>query len=191
MRTIVCLLALLAAWPLAAADYKVGERLPASAEKNEGYQPVMWDDLMPKDWDPMAAFKGIDLNRLSDQDPKAAELLAKARAAWDVAPVVPAMNNKRIRMPGFAIPLERKGDLVTEFLLVPYFGACVHVPPPPSNQVVYVVSRQPIKDLRTMDTLWVSGLLTLQGGDSGMGTYAYRLQAERVTPYQMNKEKKQ
>lgn len=190
MRPIVLLFGLAAAWPLAAADYKVGERLPATQAKVNGYQEVMWDDLMPKDWDPMAAFKGIDLNRLSDKDPKATELLAKARAEWDKAPVEPGMNNKRIRMPGFAIPLERKGDLVTEFLLVPYFGACVHVPPPPSNQVVYVVSRQPVKDLRTMDTLWVSGVLTLQGGDSGMGTYAYRLQAERVEPYKMNKEKK-
>ena len=128
-------LTLLLPLSLPAADYRVGERLPAAKAGTKGFREIQWDDLMPKGWDPMAAFKGVNLNRLQDSDPKAAELLAKVRVEWDKAPVEPALNGQRVRIPGFVVPLERKGDEVSEFLLVPYFGACVHVPPPPSNQI--------------------------------------------------------
>ncbi len=175
---------------LSAADYRVGDRLPASKGTNKGFQEIFWDDLMPKNWQPMAAFKGIDLNRLQDGDPKAIELLAKVRTEWDKAPVEPAMSGKRIKIAGFVVPLERKGDDILEFLLVPYFGACVHVPPPPSNQVVHVVPVKPVKGMKTMETYWISGTLSLQGGDSGMGTYAYRIAAERVEPYEVKQGKK-
>ncbi|NHC06210.1 hypothetical protein DFR40_1425 [Azonexus fungiphilus] len=184
-------LTLLLPLSLPAADYRVGERLPAAKAGTKGFREIQWDDLMPKGWDPMAAFKGVNLNRLQDSDPKAAELLAKVRVEWDKAPVEPALNGQRVRIPGFVVPLERKGDEVSEFLLVPYFGACVHVPPPPSNQVIHVVPAKPVKGMQTMETFWISGTLNLQGGDSGMGVYAYRLAAERVEPYVVKQGKKQ
>lgn len=184
-------LTLLLPLSLPAADYRVGERLPAVKAGTKGFREIQWDDLMPKGWDPMAAFKGVNLNRLQDSDPKAAELLAKVRVEWDKAPVEPALNGQRVRIPGFVVPLERKGDEVSEFLLVPYFGACVHVPPPPSNQVIHVVPAKPVKGMQTMETFWISGTLNLQGGDSGMGVYAYRLAAERVEPYVVKQGKKQ
>lgn len=191
LRTVLILAALAVCWPAAAADYRVGERLPAKAKAAKGgFQEISWDDLMPKDWDPMAAFKGLDLGKLQDSDPRAIEALAKARAEWDKAPVEPGLNGRRVRLPGFVVPLERQGDLVSEFLLVPYFGACVHVPPPPSNQVVHVVLKQPVKGMRSMETFWVNGTLTLQGGDSGLGIYAYRIAAERVEPYRIEDNKK-
>lgn len=190
LRRCLLLLALLVPLAVPAADYRVGDRLPAAKGAAKGFREIQWDDLMPKGWDPMAAFKGVDLNRLQDSDPKAAELLAKVRIEWDKAPVEPAINGQRVKIPGFVVPLERKGDEVIEFLLVPYFGACVHVPPPPSNQVIHVVPNKPVKGMRTMETFWISGTLTLQGGDSGMGIYAYRMNAERVEPYEVKQGKK-
>lgn len=190
LRRCLLLLALLVPLAVPAADYRVGDRLPAAKGAAKGFREIQWDDLMPKGWDPMAAFKGVDLNRLQDSDPKAAELLAKVRIEWDKAPVEPAINGQRVKIPGFVVPLERKGDEVIEFLLVPYFGACVHVPPPPSNQVIHVVPSKPVKGMRTMETFWISGTLTLQGGDSGMGIYAYRMAAERVEPYVVKQGKK-
>ena len=189
LKRCLLLFALLLPLLAPAGDYRVGERLPAAKGSAKGFKEIMWDDLMPKGWDPMAAFKGIDLNKLQDNDPKAIDLLASVRKEWDKAPVEPALNGQRIRIPGFVVPLERKGDDVIEFLLVPYFGACVHVPPPPSNQVIHVVPAKPVKGMRTMETFWVSGTLNLQGGDSGMGVYAYRIAAERVEPYQVNQGK--
>ena len=50
------------------------------------------------------------------------------------------LNDKDVRIPGFIVPLEYKeSEIVTRFLLVPYFGACIHEPPPPPNQTIYVV----------------------------------------------------
>ncbi len=48
------------------------------------------------------------------------------------------LNGSKVKIPGFVIPLEGDDKAVTEFLLVPYFGACIHVPPPPPNQIIYV-----------------------------------------------------
>lgn len=190
LRPLLILLVLLFSAPATAADYRVGDRLPAGKGGKSGFQEITWDDLMPKNWNPMAAFKGIDLSKMSDSDPRAIEALEKARAEWDRAPVEPAMNGRKVRLPGFVIPLERQGELVSEFLLVPYFGACVHVPPPPANQVVHVVMKQPVKGMKSMETFWVNGTLKLQGGDSGMGVYAYRIVAEGVDPYQFKDKKK-
>ncbi len=185
---IVALALPLASW---ASDYRVGDRLPASGKaKAAGFDEIHWDDLMPQDWDPMAAFKGVDLNRLQDNDPKAIALLERVRAEWDKAPVEPKMNDRRVKIPGFVVPLERQGDSVSEFLLVPYFGACVHVPPPPSNQVIHVLPSKPVKGMQTMETYWISGTIRLQGGDSSMGVYAYRIAAERVEPYEIKQLKK-
>jgi hypothetical protein len=125
------------------AEYRVGDRLATDKAGSQAYRQIEWDDLIPKGWDPMAAFKGLDLARLKDSDPKAQEALEKMRSAWDQAPVETALNGQRVRIAGFVVPLERKGEQILEFLLVPYFGACIHVPPPPANQIIHVVPKSP------------------------------------------------
>ena len=71
-----------------------------------------------------------------------------------------------MRLPGYVVPLEEvKGEL-KEFLLVPYFGACIHSPPPPANQIVHVTSRTPLKGWRTMDAVWVNGTLKAARSES-------------------------
>lgn len=88
---------------------------------------------------------------------------------WNEAPVEQSLEGQKIRLPGFVIPLERKGDQVLEFLLVPYFGACIHSPPPPANQIIHVVMSKPTADMRMMDTLWVSGRMKILRADTSMG----------------------
>ena len=94
-----------------------------------------------------------------------------------------SLNGAAIRIAGFAIPLERVKGEVREFLLVPYFGACIHVPPPPANQIIYVVSDKPLKDVQTMDAIWVSGLLNVAAGDSSWGRSADRMQVNAIASY--------
>ena len=69
------------------------------------------------------------------------------------------IDGQFVRIPGYALPLEHKDMGVTEFLLVPYVGACIHAPPPPPNQMVYVKVNQSfvIKDL--FEAVWVTGRL--------------------------------
>lgn len=165
------------------AEYRVGDRLTTDKAGSQTYRQIEWDDLIPKGWDPMAAFKGLDLARLKDSDPKAQEALEKMRSAWDQAPVETALNGQRVRIAGFVVPLERKGEQVLEFLLVPYFGACIHVPPPPANQIIHVVPEKPVTGMRTMDAMWVSGTLKLDRSETGMGVSGYRLRGEALAPY--------
>ncbi len=165
------------------ADYRVGDRLPEDRKGSQGYRQIGWDDLVPKGWDPMATFKGLDLARLQDSDPKAQEALENARRLWDQAPAEKAMNGQKVRIAGFVVPLERRGEQVTEFLLVPYFGACIHVPPPPANQIIHVVAEKPVGNMRTMDAMWVSGTLGLDRTDTGMGVAGYRMRGEAFEPY--------
>src|SRR6187549_1707175 len=55
-----------------------------------------------------------------------------------ITPALKALDGKSVRIPGYMVPLEDDSEIVSEFLLVPYVGACIHTPPPPPNQIVQV-----------------------------------------------------
>jgi hypothetical protein len=74
---------------------------------------------------------------------------------------VAALDGQRIRMPGYALPLEFKDTKVIEFLLVPYVGACIHVPPPPENQMVHVLADKPFKVEGMYTAVWVTGEMSV------------------------------
>jgi hypothetical protein len=156
----------------------------AAAAKPAAGQPrlISWEELVPKDWDPMKEFKGMDLSKLQDGDPRANELLMKMQEVSNNAPTNPEMNGVEVKIPGFIVPLEESKGEITEFLLVPYFGACIHTPPPPANQILHVRPRQGAK-FRAMDTVWVTGKLQTLRNDSMMGVSGYHVTAESVTKY--------
>jgi hypothetical protein len=110
-------------------------------------------------------------------------MLKKMREVWDSAPVNPELVGTQVRIPGFVVPLEDSKAGLREFLLVPYFGACIHSPPPPANQIIHVLPRTPAKGVRSMDTVWVSGTLSTVRTDSYMGASGYRIEATSVAPY--------
>ncbi len=93
---------------------------------------IRWNDLVPKDWKPPRI--PPMLRMLSDSSFEAQDALAQMRALWDVAPTVDDMNGVLVKLPGYVVPLEEVRGGLKEFLLVPYFGACIHTPPPPANQ---------------------------------------------------------
>ena len=187
---VVMLASALLAPPAWAADYKVGDRLaPAAADKATAYREVGWDDLLPKSWDPMKVITELNLDKLKDSDPRAMEAMEKLKRMWNDAPANPAMNGQAIRIAGFMVPLEWGKREVKEFLLVPYFGACIHVPPPPANQIIHVVADKPYKAKEDMDAVWVSGILELATSRTDMGDSGYRLRARQVEPYKEPKKK--
>jgi hypothetical protein len=153
---------------------------PASAGKPSN---LTWEELVPKDWDPMSEFKGIDFNLLDDGDPRAAQMMNRLRQVWDSAPINDAVLGRNVRIPGFIVPLEDGRDGMREFLLVPYFGACIHSPPPPANQIIHVLPRTPARGVRSMDAVWISGVISAERTDSYMGVSGYRIVATAVEPY--------
>jgi hypothetical protein len=149
-----------------------------------GVRTIGWEELVPADWDPMADFKDVRLGNFSDSDPRAAQLLKRMRQTWDSAPTNPALQGVAVRIAGYVVPLEETRAGLTEFLLVPYFGACIHSPPPPANQIIHVRPRNPVPGLSTMDTVWITGPLTLQRADNEMGVSGYRIDGAGVAPYE-------
>ncbi len=159
---------------------------PAAAAAT-AFKTITWESLVPPDWDPFKEFKDVNLSAMQDGDPRTTELLKRMREVWDKAPVNPALVGQAVRIPGFVVPLEDTKDGIKEFLLVPYFGACVHSPPPPSNQIIHVLPKSAVKGLRSMDAVWISGTLSNAQTDSYMGASSWSLDAVSVLPYSESK----
>lgn len=155
----------------------------AAPAKTGAFREIRWDDLVPPNWDPMKELKGVEFGALNDSDPRAMEMLKKMREVWDNAPANAAIDGQSVRIPGFVVPLEETKDGLKEFLLVPYFGACIHSPPPPANQIIHVLPQTAAKGVRSMDAVWISGKLVREKTDSYMGAASYRMQAQLVEPY--------
>lgn len=94
------------------------------------------------------------------------------------------LDGQEVRIPGFVVPLELdEAGLVTEFFLVPYFGACIHVPPPPPNQMVYVVMRQGMRLDSMYSAYWISGRMSTESRATTIGAAAYTLSATVAEEY--------
>jgi hypothetical protein len=100
------------------------------------------------------------------------------------APVVQALNGKLVKVPGFVVPLEGNNETTSEFLLVPYFGACIHVPPPPPNQLIYVKFATPVAIDNLYDAVWVTGTLTTTSWEGELATVGYSLTGISVSPFE-------
>lgn len=107
--------------------------------------------------------------------------------------MVEALDGQQVRIPGYFLPLEVSDTKVTEFLLVPYVGACIHVPPPPPNQIIYVktVKDNGYDSKRIYEPVWVTGVMAvtsmtkdlfLVDGSSGINI-GYSMQANTIEPY--------
>lgn len=99
------------------------------------------------------------------------------------APVVQSLNGKLVKIPGFVVPLEGDNALTTEFLLVPYFGACIHVPPPPPNQIVYVTFSKGVSIPNLYDAVWITGTLSTESWKGELATVGYTLTGISLSPY--------
>ena len=123
---------------------------------------------------------------------RAVRAAAAARRALDVdasaspaaarLPVVESLDGKRVHIGGYVVPLDFDATRVKEFLLVPFVGACIHVPPPPANQIVYVKAEQGFDVKGTFDPVWVTGTLTVTPAFTGLAEAGYSLDAEKVEP---------
>ncbi len=159
---------------------------PATAPA-ASFREIKWDDLIPKGWDPYKRFRDQKLQIQDDSDPRMEELMGELRMVWDNAPTVTEFDGASIRIPGYIVPLDENHGVLKEFLLVPYFGACIHTPPPPANQIIHVFAKTPIKGFRAMDTVWIRGALAQGRNDSYMGVSGYEIRADSVDRYEAPK----
>lgn len=101
------------------------------------------------------------------------------------APVVKALDGKSVSLPGFVVPLEGDSEVITEFLLVPYFGACIHVPPPPPNQIVHVTIKGGVPIDSLYDAIVVTGVISTQTWSGEIAQVGYTMKAVGVAPFEL------
>ena len=101
-----------------------------------------------------------------------------------IAPHLKALNGQVVRIAGYVVPLDDATQEDAEFLLVPYYGACIHTPPPPPNQMVLVEmnSRQKVR-LDLFEAVWLEGTLRIDLVESLYGTAGFQIKGLKVSPY--------
>lgn len=159
--------------------------MAANVLNGEEVTEIEWEQLMPENFTLDDIFDVDKLASIDDFDPKAQLILDEMMAAMQSAPIVPEMNGQMVKLPGYVVPVESEGQNVTEFFLVPYFGACIHTPPPPSNQIVYVRFEPGTKVENLYDAIWVSGKLSTESTAHELATSGYKLEAYQIAPYEL------
>jgi hypothetical protein len=156
---------------------------------SDGIHEMDWNELLPQNFSFEPYMNDLDLTDfniadLDDNDPEAQRLYQELKAILADVPSVTEIAGMTGRLPGFAVPIEFDGDRVYSFLLVPYFGACIHTPPPPANQMVYVEYEAGFRLPSLYDPVIIEGVFEVeQHVAEGLGTAGYRMQANRVTLY--------
>ena len=97
--------------------------------------------------------------------------------------VTDAYNGKTVRIPGYLIPLELDGTAMTVGLLVPYVGACIHVPPPPPNQLIFITVEEPYESGGLFEPVWVTGTFGIAATETQLAEVGYAMSAGQITPY--------
>ena len=150
-------------------------------------EEIGWAELIPEGYNPEEAVREYleQLEKLQDGDREAAVIYGKIQAELDNAPVNMALDGKKIKMPGFIAPLENDNGVINEFLLVPYFGACIHSPPPPMNQTVMVKAKkgQGVKSDDSYSPIWITGTLKAVEERTSIGAAGYRIENAVIEPY--------
>lgn len=158
-------------------------------KNNKSFRTVEWLDLMPKkDFDALlnppeyisqmeeGAFEDEILTELRNMPKEISDPYQQALVSTEV---IKEMDGQRIRIPGFVVPLEfGENKKVTQFFLVPYFGACIHVPPPPPNQIIFVTSKKGLAIKELYDPLWVSGIISTSRIENDVALAAYKMEME-------------
>lgn len=138
---------------------------------------VMWDDLLPKTEEDGTFFdtlKQLGVVQHGETIPWMKQPPAK---------MVNDYNERRVRIPGYVVPLTFVGDGVTEGLLVPYVGACIHVPPPPANQIVFLRFSQPTPQDGLWDPVWATGRFNTAAVETELAEAGYVMTETATEPY--------
>lgn len=160
---------------------------PIGEVDENGYRELTWEALVPIGFraeDIMSRYQG-ELGAMQDGDPAAMDVYEQMMDEFNNAPINEDLDQLDIRLPGFIAPLEFKDGLITTFLLVPYFGACIHVPPPPNNQTVFVTLAEGngIIPGDSYYPFWVQGKMLAEGEETDIGTAGYAIADAVVEPY--------
>jgi len=167
-------------------------KVSKSRDTNKSFETIEWVQLIPADdlevlLNPPEYLMNIPDGSFEDQ---ISSSIQNAMIAQDGSNeryeqalmstrVIPEMDGKDIKIPGFVVPVEvNEEQKITSFFLVPFFGACLHAPPPPPNQIIYIEATEGVEIVNLYDAVWVSGKLSAEMFEDQIATSAYTMQLD-------------
>ena len=151
---------------------------------------IAWPDLMPKTILPEDLdFSGNGASTEQSTDPGLGGVVQHGMTPalpGTVGPtdVVEELNDVEVKIAGYVLPLDFEATTVREFLLVPYVGACIHVPPPPPNQIIYVTSEEGIEVGGLFEPMWITGKLETSTFSNELADVGYIMTLNDSEPYE-------
>lgn len=173
--TLLTLMSANTSWAADNSSKKAVATKPATATT---IRTLTWDDLLPdaERNAPPTNRSPVSIKMFGDVDEMAME-------QYGSTAVNPKFSGQQVRIPGFLVPLDMMGNKIRSFFLVPYYGACIHVPPPPPNQMVYVELATPISSSTMYEAQWITGTLTTQRKSNRLASASYTIKATSVQAY--------
>lgn len=162
----------------------------------DNYSVISWEELIPDDdldalLNPPEELSAIADGSLEDiiasQISNALEQAGDSRyqQALISTNIKSEFNNRRVKIPGFIVPVAFSEEQnVTSFFLVPYFGACIHVPPPPPNQIIFANYEKGLKLESLYDPFWIEGTLRTDLVAMDIATAAYAMTVDGISEYE-------
>lgn len=154
---------------------KLGALLYPSIACSKSARRIKWSNLIPNEL-PYAEIIGngyIDSNRdvwMPEFDANGSQFVTD-------------LLGTRVTLAGYVLPLETGADGISEFVLVPYVGACIHIPPPPPNQLLFVESNIPFKGGNLWDAVLVTGVLSVNLRKTDLAVVGYEMRADSIEDY--------
>ena len=162
----------------------------AGAEANDaaarGLREIGWEELLPEgEEERLAQLYQQQMALLYSGGPIAEGSAADQMIQIGTFNTVPELNETKVRIPGYTVPFEFGANAeIKEFLLVPYYGACLHAPPPPPNQTVFVIAEESVRLRDLAQAVWIEGTLFTQTQESELADAAYTIRVDRIEKYE-------
>lgn len=174
----------------AAREKKAAERAAETKKKDaelaaKGVKRIGWEDLMPEgEEERLAQMYQAQMSMLYSGAGVAEGSAGDVAVQVGTFNTVKELNGKKIRIPGYTVPFEYGADAqIKEFLLVPYFGACIHSPPPPPNQTIFIMADKAIKMNDLAQAVWIEGTIYSQTQESDLADAAYTIKLTSIEEY--------
>jgi len=157
----------------------------ANDAASRGVREIGWEELMPEgEEERLAQLYQSQMAMLYAGGPIAEGSAADTMVQIGTFNTVAELNETKVRLPGYTVPFEFGSNAeISEFLLVPQFGACIHTPPPPPNQTIFVMLEKPVKLKDLPQTVWLEGTIYSQIQESELADAAYTIKASLVEEY--------
>jgi len=169
----------------------------SNEDKTESTKPIAelieisWEELIPADFkqpeNPFTTMSQAEIDKLMDGSAESNARIEQIEKEFYYAPTVANLDGMRVKLPAYITPLDFDGQMkLEEFLLVPYLGACLHTPPPPSNQIVHATPSEAVEVDDLYSPVWATGTLRVDAKKSDLAEAGYQLELENIEPYANN-----